>query len=186
VVFGGLPGVGKTVIAKELARQTGALYLRIDSIEQALRDSGGIADSVNDAGYLAAYAIAGENLCLGHHVIADCVNPLQLTRESWRKVAQQSGVEILEVEVLCSNPEEHRHRVERRDSDIPGLKLPTWQEVLDRNYEPWDREHVVVDSAIASFREAVAEIRRFLEAPGAAGLGSIVPFWSERRSDTPR
>jgi len=35
-IFGGLPGTGKTTIARELARQTGAIHLRIDSIEQAI------------------------------------------------------------------------------------------------------------------------------------------------------
>lgn len=36
IIFGGLPGTGKTTIARELARQTGAMHLRIDSIEQAI------------------------------------------------------------------------------------------------------------------------------------------------------
>ena len=43
VVFSGLPGTGKTTIASQLARQTGAAYLRIDVIEQALRDAGVLA-----------------------------------------------------------------------------------------------------------------------------------------------
>jgi tRNA uridine 5-carbamoylmethylation protein Kti12 len=34
IAFSGLPAVGKTVIAREVARQLGAVYLRIDSIEQ--------------------------------------------------------------------------------------------------------------------------------------------------------
>ena len=163
IVFGGLPGVGKTGIAKELARQIGAVYLRADSIEQALRDSGTVADPMNYAGYRAAYAVAGENLRLGLCVIADCVNPLQLTREAWREVARQSGVRIVEVEVTCSDPRAHKLRVEGRSSDIPGLKLPTWQEVLGRNYEPWDREHMVVDSAVSTIEEIVADIRSRLK-----------------------
>jgi len=169
IVFGGLPGVGKTGIAKELARQIGAVYLRADSIEQALRDSGTVADPMNDAGYRAAYAVAGENLRLGLYVIADCVNPLQITREAWREVARQSGVGIFEVEVTCSDPEAHKLRVEGRSSDIPGLKLPTWQEVLARNYDPWDREHVVVDSAQATIEEMVGDIRRRLQLRQPAG-----------------
>ena len=39
IVFSGLPGSGKTTIARELARQLGAVYLRIDVIEQALREA---------------------------------------------------------------------------------------------------------------------------------------------------
>jgi N-acetylglutamate synthase-like GNAT family acetyltransferase len=40
IVFGGLSGSGKPSIARELARDTGAMWLRIDSIEQAIRESG--------------------------------------------------------------------------------------------------------------------------------------------------
>ena len=40
IIFGGLPGVGKTAIAVELARLIGAVHLRIDSIEQGIRASG--------------------------------------------------------------------------------------------------------------------------------------------------
>src|SRR5271165_1678080 len=34
IILGGLPGTGKTAIARELARQLGAVHVRIDSIEE--------------------------------------------------------------------------------------------------------------------------------------------------------
>ena len=61
IIFAGLPGVGKSEIARELARQLGAVYLRIDSIEQALRDSGLATGSLDDSGYRIAYALAEDN-----------------------------------------------------------------------------------------------------------------------------
>ena len=42
----GAPGTGKTTIARELAHQTGAVYLRIDVIEQAIRDADVLAGDV--------------------------------------------------------------------------------------------------------------------------------------------
>lgn len=36
VVFGGLPGAGKTTISRALAQRVGATYLRIDLVEQAI------------------------------------------------------------------------------------------------------------------------------------------------------
>jgi predicted kinase len=136
IIFGGLPGVGKTTIVKGLARQLGAVHLRIDSIEQAIRDSGMATQSLNDVGYRVGYAVAEDNLRLGRTVIADSVNPLQLTRNAWVAVASRVGVCAAEVEVTCSDPHLHRQRLETRPTHISGLRL-TWEEVVSREYEPW-------------------------------------------------
>lgn len=54
IIFGGLPGVGKTTIARELARQLAATHVRVDSIEQAIRDSGTLTQPLDEAGYRVA------------------------------------------------------------------------------------------------------------------------------------
>jgi len=71
IVFGGLPGVGKTTVARELARRLGAVHVRIDSIEQAIRTCGMARGTLDDAGYRVGYAVAGDNLRIGRIVIAD-------------------------------------------------------------------------------------------------------------------
>ena len=162
IIFGGLPGVGKTMIARELARQIGAVYVRIDSIEQALRDSGAVPQPINDAGYRVGYALAEDNLRLGRTVVADSVNPLSVTRESWVDVTRRAQVRSIEIEVQCSDPNEHRRRVEARISDIPGLRLPTWQDVVSREYHPWTHEHMVIDTAGRSVEMSVSAIREIL------------------------
>ncbi|MGO6670405.1 AAA family ATPase, partial [Rhizobium ruizarguesonis] len=43
IIFGGLPGSGKTTIARALAERLNAVHVRVDTIEQAIRASG-IAD----------------------------------------------------------------------------------------------------------------------------------------------
>ena len=73
VVFSGLPGVGKSTIARLLSARLRAAYLRIDTIEQAIR-SGGVG-GVGPAGYEVANRLAVENLRLGRHVVADCAKP---------------------------------------------------------------------------------------------------------------
>ena len=163
VVFSGLPGVGKTTIARELAVSMGAVHLRIDTIEQALRNAG---SKVEGEGYSVAYAVAEDNLRLGRIVVADCVNPWPLTRDEWRSVADRAGVRTVDVEVVCSDLDEHRRRVESRSTDLPGHRLPTWTEVVERDYRPWSCKRLVIDTALLEVEESV---RRILSVASLAG-----------------
>ena len=159
VVFGGLPGVGKTTIASRLAAEAGAVFLRIDVIEMALHDEG---VEVEGQGYVVAYALAESNLRLGLTVIADSVNPIPLTRAAWRAVAARAGAGLVEVEVICSDAGEHRRRVEGRVTDLPGFVPPTWDEVVGRDYHARDDARMVIDTAGVEPDVAVALIRSAL------------------------
>ncbi|MCY7262347.1 MULTISPECIES: AAA family ATPase [Pseudomonas] len=156
IVFSGLPGSGKTTIARTLAPHLGATYLRIDSIEQGLRDAG-LAE-VGKAGYQIALQLAEANLALGNPVLADCVNPVAESRQAWSDLAQRLGVLLLDVEVICSDPREHRRRVETRQVDVLGLQAPSWQSVLDHDYQVWASAPLRLDSASLSPQQAVALI----------------------------
>jgi predicted kinase len=159
IIFGGLPGVGKTTLARALARQLQATYLRVDSIEQALRDSGRLTGTLADAGYRVAYALALENLRLGLSVVADSVNPIALTRRAFRELAQTAGVPALEVLVVCTDRAEHERRVTSRTTDLPGLCLPSWPDVLarEREFEPWQPD-VTIDLAQLGVDQAVTAV----------------------------
>ena len=164
IVFGGLPGTGKTTIARRLAARCSATYLRIDAIEQAIRLAGIIAGDIGPAGYLVANALAACNLANGLTVVADCVNPVHESRQGWRATAARARAQIVEIEILCSDPAEHRRRVETRESDIDGLVPPTWEAVLRHDYEPWQTSHVVIDTASLTPDEAITAIERHLVA----------------------
>lgn len=155
IILSGLPGVGKTTIAREIVWTIVATHVRVDSIEQALRGAG---LEIRDEGYRVAYAVAEDNLRLGQIVVADSVNPWALTRNDWRAVAERAGVPSLDVEVVCSDIDEHRQRVDSRKPDIPEHKLPTWQQVLARDYHPWDRERLVIDTALLTVEQAAQAI----------------------------
>src|SRR3546814_5659470 len=66
---------------------------------------------------MAAYAIAEDNLLLGRIVVADSVNPIELTRSAWRAIAERAGCMNLDIEVLCSDKAEHQRHVEMRRSE---------------------------------------------------------------------
>lgn len=160
-IFAGLPGTGKSTLARLLAGRLSAVYVRIDSLECALTHSASIPmQELGPAGYYTAYAIATDNLRLGMSVVADSVNPLPITRNAWRNVALQAGKDFLEIELICSDTAEHQRRVLERQADIEGQNLPTWQDVCTREYAPWAQAHLVLDTAQLTPEAAVERIVR--------------------------
>ncbi|WP_407314949.1 AAA family ATPase [Pseudomonas sp. nanlin1] len=162
IVFSGLPGSGKTTVARALAAQLGAAYLRIDSIEQALRNAQVLVGDVGRSGYDVANALALGNLQLGNRVVVDGVNPVAESREAWSAVAMAAGVMLLNVELVCSDRAEHQRRVQGRVSDVPGLKPPTWASVVAHDYQAWAEQPLCIDTAALSADEAVQLICRQL------------------------
>lgn len=164
IVLGGLPGTGKTTIGKALAAARSAAYVRVDEIEQALRGQPQPGLEIGAAGYAVAQAIAASNLRIGNAVVADCVNPVRESRKAWREVARAAGRLLLEIELICSDRDEHRRRVESRAADIAGHRLPTWASVERHDYAPWTEPRLVIDTALLSPAEAVALIEAAIAA----------------------
>ncbi|PZQ57310.1 MAG: kinase [Phenylobacterium zucineum] len=164
-VLAGRPAVGKSTIARELAARTGAVWLRIDSMDQAIWASGTAPADLQDWTYRAAQALAADNLALGRDVVADCVNDVREARDGWQAAAARAGAgaEIIWVEIVCSDLAEHRHRVETRKVDIPGLPLPDWEAVIGRDHHPWDRARLTLDTAGRSPEVSVEELLEALQ-----------------------
>ena len=155
-IFAGLPGTGKTTLARALARHTGSVWLRVDTIEQGLREECDFA--AEGEGYQMAYRIAGDNLSNGQSVVADSCNPWELTRRQWEQVANTHSAGFHNIEIICSNVAEHRSRIETRHSDIAGMQLPTWNQVMEREYHPWHSERIVIDTAGTEIAQSVATL----------------------------
>lgn len=168
-VFAGLPGSGKSTLAKRLSAHLGAVYLRIDTIEQALRDL--CSFEVEGEGYRLAYRLARDNLLIGSSVVADSCNPIELTRREWEQVARDAGAGFVNIEVVCSEVREHRRRAETRVSEVAGLEQPTWHEIDTREYDAWTVDRIVVDTAGKSIGECETEL--------FAKLAAFANDWNE-------
>lgn len=155
-IFAGLPGSGKSSLVKGLAKATGATYIRIDTVEQALRDL--CEFNVEGEGYRLSYRVASDNLKMGNNVIADSCNPIELTRMEWIEVGEKANANVVNIEIICSEKSEHRRRIETRASEVIGLKLPSWKDVENREYHPWTSDRIVIDTANKSINSAAQEL----------------------------
>jgi len=159
-IFSGLPASGKTTLSRLLAKSKMAVYLRIDTVEQALRS---FSMDVQGEGYRLCYQIALDNLQLGLNVVADSCNPIELTRRAWESVARKANADFVNIEIICSDKSEHKKRAETRGTDINGLRLPSWEEIENREYHPWQHERTVIDTAERTERECFESLIRELD-----------------------
>ncbi len=138
VVLAGRPGTGKTTLARRLAAELPAAYLRIDAIETAVVRCGLAKRPVGPVGYVVAHEVAAANLSLGVPVVVDAVNPVPEARAGWQAFAHVATLVLLETTIL--DQREHQRRVTARTPDLVDQVVPTWQEVTSAEYIPWDDE----------------------------------------------
>lgn len=168
ITLAGLPGTGKTTLAKSLAKKLSLVYLRLDCIEVPFYKYNAIAGSKGE-GYDAIINLARENLNLGLGVIVDTVNPLHLTRKLFRDLAKESNANLLQFELKTNDLLLHKKRIEQRKSDIVGHNLPTWDNVRTIEYEKWDESVdglatvIFTDNGEKAFGECLDTIRNHLD-----------------------
>ncbi len=149
VVMAGLPGVGKSAVAQELARTLGCAVLSVDPVEAAIWRAGVSRDEPTGlAAYVVVEALAAEQLALGHDVIIDAVNGVEPARDQWRRLAERTGSALRFIEVRCSDEEEHRRRLEGRARGIDGFPEPSWESVRARRagFDCWRDDRLVLES----------------------------------------
>jgi predicted kinase len=153
----------QTTLSRLVAQDLPATWLRIDMIEAAMWRSGIAREEPTGlAAYVVANALADAQLSLGATVVVDAVNPVEEARRGWHELTARHGVRLRLCEVVCSDRDEHRRRVEKRDSDLDGLKVPTWDDVIKREYEPWTEPRLTVDT-VHSRAECLTAVFAYIE-----------------------
>jgi len=130
-----------------LAARLGCALLSVDSIERGLRNAGfGDDQPVGLAAYGVAQSLASDQLDLGNVVIADAVNVHPEARAAWMELARAAGTSLVVVEVVCSDPDVQRQRLETRLDDVPPVD---WEQVerLRADYVSWPLDTITVDMA---------------------------------------
>jgi predicted kinase len=155
IIFCGLPGTGKTTLARMLARKLQATYLRIDTIEEVLLAHDGVSADIGPEGYCVAYGVAEDNLALGGTVVADSVNPSRITREAWRDVARRVGVRFVDVAVSCHDHQKHRRRIDARPT---GTRGSDWAKIQIREFDAPAEVTIAVDTSVQTIEQSFSDL----------------------------
>jgi predicted kinase len=151
IVFSGLPGTGKSMLAETIGRRLGIPVFAKDWLEAVLLQNGlkptQKEKSLGYVGYELLTTLAERQLMLGQSVILDSVAGIAAVRKRWKDLAHQYHAEWRVIECLCSDETVHRARLLTRERNIPGWHELDWSEVerVKEYYVPWQEDHLVFD-----------------------------------------
>ncbi len=155
VVFAGAPGVGKSTLARAVARELRAAYLDKDTIKDAalalaremkLENLGQFAGALS---YTLLVPLARDNLTVGTHVVIDSPAGYRSFQDAIEQLVRSVRVDFKLVECINTDEPLLRERIERRGADLPDHRVRDWdayqqaRERLERISGP----RTVVDTA---------------------------------------
>ncbi|MBN1964244.1 MAG: AAA family ATPase [Anaerolineae bacterium] len=163
ILFSGLPGSGKTTLARQLATLYRLPLLSKDRVQRALRDHVPGAEAIN--GYHLILDLADEQLGLGLSVILDAVFPLPGFREAAHAIAARHAARLRVIACACSDRALWQARCADRTQYVPGWNPAGWSEVerLEPVYQPWLPDAALHVDAVRPTEANLALIRTFLE-----------------------
>ncbi len=127
VVLMGLPGVGKSHLARLLCGRLGAAHVASDELRSRLFVAPSYADEENRVIFAAARALVDGLLAEGHRVVVDATNLLARSRGGTADAARRRGAPV--VYVLVSAPGRNTLRMPRGAAEIfsPLRITPVWR-----------------------------------------------------------
>ncbi len=164
VVFG-LPGTGKTFLAKELAGELGLRHLNTDGARKKILSRPGYTDKEKEMVYSKLFEFALEYLKRGDDVVIDGTFYKAALREKIRKIAKEANTKPVFVELTA--PEEVvAERVEDRKKRKCASEADycVYQKIK-REFEPMDERHLVINSTMPLLKQ-VERVRFHLKKGG--------------------
>lgn len=152
----GLPGVGKSTVARRIADRLGADVLRTDVVRKELFDDPEYTDAETTAVYDELLVRAADRLADGRSVVLDATFKTRDRRLEAREVAEGLGCEFRLVHVDCEERVVER-RIEARDG-VSDADFEVHRQFREA-FEPVELDHVAVDNSGSE-----AETRRQVDA----------------------
>lgn len=155
ILITGLPGVGKTTLAREFVRQTGATHFEIDAIKKQVVPEDTVADTIDPPEYrFKYYAEAIRKLpdlfarSTNQIVVLDETFHLRAFRRMWQEAAKELDIRTHWIGVACDEEivKERLQIGKDRESHILGDKAFPMYLLFKEVFEPIEEAHQVVDN----------------------------------------
>lgn len=133
IAFKGLPGTGKSTLARALARELRWPLIDKDDIKDVLDghtpEAGGLA-------YDALFNLVRRQALLGLDVICDSPLTFERSYTRLREIAGATGAKLFIVESTCSDEQAWLERIEARKMlSLPAHHQTDWKEL--QSYRQW-------------------------------------------------
>jgi predicted kinase len=167
ILITALPGVGKTTLAKEFARQTKGVHFDLDDIKRVVVPENMVTEGIDPPEYrYKYYARAIRKLpdlfakSSTQIVIMDETFHLQVFRQMWNEAAKVLNIKLHWVEAFCDEKivkERLRIGKDRGNHILVGKGYQMYL-LFKEAFEPIERPHEIVDTN----RDIVPQVQRIV------------------------
>lgn len=168
VVLSGLPGTGKSYLARQIVRRHPLAVVESDALRKALINRPSYSKAESARLFAACHEVIDRLLAAGVPVLLDATNLKEMHRRPLRDIAKRRRAKLVLIEVVAAEVvalerlESRFFGGDPRDSSDAG---PEVYEKLRYDVEPIQERHITVDTS-RDIRPALDAITAALQAIG--------------------